>query len=183
MSRGGASGGTAPRPRPPLPLRLLDRALDLALALPVVAASAAIFAQVVFRYGFNRPLVSADEFAVLVFAWMTFVGAAVVQRSDSHITIDTFTRLLPARVQLALHVLQSLAILALLALLFWQGLALSQRMLRIEYPAMGISRAWLYATLPVATPLMALYVLRNLWLRLRYGVAAVEDPDSGWSAR
>jgi TRAP-type transport system small permease protein len=160
--------------------RLFDRILDTALALCVLAASAAIFAQVVFRYGLNQPLVWADEFAVLVFAWMTFIGAAVAQRTDSHIAIDSLTRLMPVRVQTLLHVAKTIAMLAVLALIAWQGLALSQRMLRIAYPAMGVSRAWLYATLPVCMPLIAWYMLRGLVARLR-GVTVAEIVADDWN--
>ncbi|HEX2114643.1 MAG TPA: TRAP transporter small permease subunit, partial [Alphaproteobacteria bacterium] len=67
-----------------------------ALALTVFAASAAVFAQVIFRYVLNDPVSWLDEFAVLAFAWMIMIGAGVVQRTDSHMTIDSFVRPLPA---------------------------------------------------------------------------------------
>jgi TRAP-type C4-dicarboxylate transport system permease small subunit len=47
-----------------------------------------------------------------------------------------------------------------LALLFAKGIELASRMASIDYPAMGISRGFLYAALPVTTPLFAFYLLR-----------------------
>jgi TRAP-type C4-dicarboxylate transport system permease small subunit len=49
----------------------------------------------------------------------------------------------------------------LLVLLFWLGLELTLRMSFIEYPAMGISRGFLFATLPVCAPLILYYVVRT----------------------
>ncbi len=161
---GAAPSSTAARPRP---LRILDRALDVALAGTVVVASATIFTQVVLRYAFNRPSVWADEFAVLVFAWMVFIGIAVVQRTDSHISMDTLVRLLPGRARLGFDLLRAAASAIVLAILFWQGLALAQRFAGLAYPAMGISRSFLYAALPVCVPFAALYLGLNVRRRLR----------------
>jgi TRAP-type transport system small permease protein len=144
-------------------LRLVHRATDAALALTVVATAVAVFLQVVFRFIVQDPVAWLDEFAGLIFAWMTLVGAAVVQRNDSHMSVDIFARLLPARGQALLFALRVLAMLAVLALLFWQGLALTQRMSFIEYPAMEISRGFLYAILPVCVPLIALYLVLTAW--------------------
>ncbi len=52
-------------------------------------ARLAMLAQVFMRYVFGAPFAWAEEFAVLVFAWLIFLGAAHVQRDDSHLSIDT----------------------------------------------------------------------------------------------
>jgi TRAP-type C4-dicarboxylate transport system permease small subunit len=169
VNRPSGEGDTDPSP-PPLRARLLarfDRILDAALALTVLVASVTIFAQVVLRYIFNSPIAWADEFAVLVFAWMIFIGAAVVQRTDSHLAMDTFVRLLPARAQRAAYLLRVGAIAGVLGVLFVQGLTLAERFGGLKYPAMGISRGYLYATLPVCVPLIAIYLVRSLVRALR----------------
>lgn len=167
MSEAAEEASPSSDPARPGPLRLLDRLLESALALTVLVASAAIFAQVVLRYLFNRPSVWADEFAVLVFAWMVFIGLAVVQRTDSHISMDTLVRLLPARARLALDLVRVAAMAVVLGVLFWQGLALAQRFAGLAYPAMGISRGFLYAALPVCIPFVMLYLVANVRHRLR----------------
>lgn len=152
-------------------VRLLDGGLDAVLALTVAVASLTILAQVVLRYGLNNPIAWADEFAVLVFAWMVFVGAAVVQRTDSHISMDTLVRLFSGRVRLALDLLRLAAIAFVLVVLLVQGFALAERFAGVRYPAMGISRAFLYAALPICVPLMLFYLALNLRTRLRaYGM-------------
>jgi TRAP-type transport system small permease protein len=148
-------------------LRLVDRLTDSALALTVIATATAVFMQVVYRFVFQDPVAWLDEFAGLIFAWMTLVGAAVVQRNDSHMTVDLFARLLPARGQAALFALRVAAMLIVLGLLFWHGLALMRRMSFVEYPAMEISRGFLYAILPVCVPFIALYLVVTAWAGLQ----------------
>lgn len=153
-------------------MRPLDRLLDLALAVAVAVPATAIFLQVVFRYVLNDPSSWLDEFAVLVFAWMTLVGAAVVQRTDGHLAIDLVVKRLPKRARLAAEFVRIGAITVVLVVLFWQGLRLTEQMSFVEYPAMGVSRAFLFAILPVCTPLVLLYAMRSARRRMRAVLAS-----------
>jgi TRAP-type transport system small permease protein len=137
------------------------RVTDGALALAVFVACAAVFTQVFCRYVLNDPVSWLDEFAVLAFAWIIMIGAAVVQRTDSHMGIDSFVKPLPARLQALAYVVRLGAIVFTLAVLGWQGWLLAQRMSFIEYPAMEISRGFLFAILPVGAPLMLYYLIRT----------------------
>ena len=141
---------------------LVDRALDIALGATVALAALTVLAQVILRYVFNRPITWGDEFAVMVFAWTVFIGAAVVQRDDSHLSMDTFVRLLPARAELVLYLVRIAAMAVVLGVLFVQGWVLAERFSGVRYPAMGISRGFLYWALPVCVPLIAYYLLRCL---------------------
>ena len=62
------------------PVRIVCEA---ALALCVVAACMAIFAQVFYRYVLDDPVSWLDEFAVFMFAWIIMLGAAMVTMADS----------------------------------------------------------------------------------------------------
>jgi TRAP-type C4-dicarboxylate transport system permease small subunit len=66
-----------------------------------------IFAQVVSRYGFNRPLVWVEEFATYCFIWGTFVGASLGLKQGLHIKVETFLgRLAPGARQVILCLTQ-----------------------------------------------------------------------------
>jgi TRAP-type C4-dicarboxylate transport system permease small subunit len=56
--------------------------------------STLIFAQVIFRYFLNRPLSWSEEFAIYLFAWCTFTGAAMVLRNDLHVKVTEFINLI-----------------------------------------------------------------------------------------
>jgi len=148
-------------------MKHLDRVLDHCVALAVIAPSIAIFLQVLLRYVFQDPSSWLDEFAVLIFAWMTLLGAAIVQRTDSHMSIDFLAKRLPRPGQIALYALRFFAVAVALGVLFWQGLQLTLQMSFVEYPAMGISRSFLFAILPVCTPLIALYLVLSAARKIR----------------
>lgn len=154
-------GPTAPAAIVDRLLNPLGRLVDAALALAVFAASAAVLTQVVFRYLLDAPVAWLDEFAVLAFAWIIMLGAVVVQRRDAHMQIDSFVRPLPAGLQAAAWAMRLLCIAVTLAVLLWQGWVLAARMSFIQYPAMEISRGFLFAVLPVAVPLMLAWMARN----------------------
>ena len=71
------------------PLALADGVLRAAAGLALALSGSAMFAQVIARYVFNAPFAWAEEFATLLFSWTIFLGAAVVQRTDSHLSVDT----------------------------------------------------------------------------------------------
>lgn len=160
---------TSSAPRPDHLFGWLDRIVDMVLGASLLVAVVAIFTQVILRYVFNQPSSWLDEFAVLVFAWMIFIGAAVAQRTDSHVAMDVIVKLLPLWVQRILYLLRSAAMAWVLAILFWQGLHLTLRLASVEYPAMGISRGFLFATLPITAPLFLYYLGRTVWRRQRLG--------------
>lgn len=148
-------------------LRLLDRIVWLLLAVAMAAMSLAMLAQVFFRYVLAAPISWAEEFAVLLFAWLTFLGAAFVQRDDSHLSIDSLRRLAGPRLGLALDLFR-LAVIGLGSLvLIWQGIELTARTLPLLYPAMGISRAWLYGSVPACFAVGLVFLLADLASRLR----------------
>ena len=147
-------------------LRLLDRLVAGLLAVGMAAMSLVMLAQVLMRYAFGAPIVWAEEFAVLVFAWLIFLGAAYVQRTDSHLAVDSLHRIAGPRAALALDLFRYGAIIAGSLVLIWQGVDLSVRMRALEYPAMGVSRSWLYAAAPACFAIGLVYVFAGLRERL-----------------
>jgi TRAP-type C4-dicarboxylate transport system permease small subunit len=151
-------------------IRRTDRALEwlvrLAAGTALAASSAAMFAQVIARFVFSAPFVWAEEFAVLMFAWITLVGAAAVQADDSHLSIDTLRTQLPPHGRRWLDALRRVTIAACCLVLIWQGIALSARMWTLEFPAMGVSRSLLYLSVPVGFAFSLWFALRTLVRRV-----------------
>jgi len=148
-------------------LRKIGFIPEFLLGLTVLITTIAIFTQVVFRYIFNHPISWVDEFAVLVFAWMIFLGVAIAQKNNEHIGLDIVTRLFPPKVQRVLAIFTNILILLVLAFLFIQGISLTMKTAGLKYPAMEISRGFLYVSIPVMMPLMAFYSIRIIITDLR----------------
>jgi TRAP-type C4-dicarboxylate transport system permease small subunit len=139
--------------------RAIDRLVHGALAVNLGFMTCLVFVSVLFRYVLNRPLAWTEELASLCFAWLTFVGAYVGFRTRSHIRIDTVTIFLPPAVRRMILNLVDLCVLALLAVFIWQGFSLTMITWSLEFPAMEISRGYLYVSLPVGACLMVLAIL------------------------
>jgi TRAP-type C4-dicarboxylate transport system permease small subunit len=72
-------------------LARLDRAIgwvtELPAALLVVVEVAVLFAGVVSRYVFNRPLTWTDELASALFLWLAMLGAVIAFRRGEHMRL------------------------------------------------------------------------------------------------
>jgi TRAP-type C4-dicarboxylate transport system permease small subunit len=150
-------------------LELLDRAVWVVLAALTTVMSLAIFVQVLCRVFLGTAIVWAEEFAVLLFAWMIFLGSAYGQRNDSHLSIDTLRNILGRNAQIVLDVFRLVVIAACSLVAIWQGINLTGRTLPLLYPAMEITRAWLYASVPVCFTIGLIYMAVDVYGRLRGG--------------
>src|SRR4051812_34197874 len=70
-------------------VQFVNRLVRSAAGAALAAASIAMLVQVFARFVLSAPLPWPEEFAVLLFAWITFLGAAAVQYDDSHLSIDS----------------------------------------------------------------------------------------------
>jgi TRAP-type C4-dicarboxylate transport system permease small subunit len=139
--------------------KLIDRVVHGALAANLGFMTALVFVSVLFRYVLNRPIAWTEELASLLFAWLTFVGAYVGFRTQSHIRIDTLTIFLPAPFRRGIRALGDLCVLALLVVFIWQGFSLAVTTWGLEFPAMEISRGYLYLSLPLGACLMVVAIV------------------------
>jgi TRAP-type C4-dicarboxylate transport system permease small subunit len=140
------------------PVRIVCEA---AVALSVMAACAAIFAQVIYRYVLDDPVSWLDEFAVFMFAWIIMLGAGVVQAEDAHMQVETLARSVGRNSQLVLYIIRFLGMGSMIVLLGYYGWFLTTHMWFVEYPAMEISRGWLFVVLPVSMPFLFYFLVRN----------------------
>jgi TRAP-type C4-dicarboxylate transport system permease small subunit len=143
---------------------LLDRIVNGVLALILGAMTVLVFASVVLRYVLNSPVTWSEELASLLFAWITFVGAFIGFRSRSHIAIDTLVVFLPPGVRRDMNRCVDVVVLAILGLFVWQGVRLCLTTWGLEFPALEISRGYLYLSLPVGASLMIIALLGQ-WRR------------------
>lgn len=144
-------------------LRLLDRTVHWVTGATMGAMTSIVFVSIVFRYVVDRPLSWSEELASLLFAWVTFLGAYVGFRTRSHIAIDTLVTFLPAGLRAGIARGVDLLTLGVLGLFVWQGIALCRATWSLEFPALEISRGYLYLALPVGALLMIVATLTAWW--------------------
>ena len=156
----------------------LDRVIDAALVLTVAAAAVVMLVQVAMRYLLAAPLTWAEEFAVLAFGWMTFLGAAYTQRTRSDIAVDSLRNLAGPRLGAALDALRWLGIAVAAGVLIVQGTRLTAATWSLEYPAMGLPRGLLYLAVPVGFGLVVIELLRQVAARLELVRGELTSPAS-----
>jgi TRAP-type C4-dicarboxylate transport system permease small subunit len=112
----------------------------------------------------NLPITNLDwveETSRFLFIWLCFLGAALAVEQGSHIRIDFFARLLPARLQRSLEVLVALAMLVFAAIVTYEGIVVALRA-GDRSPVLLIPMSFAYLALPVSTAPMVLFAARGL---------------------
>lgn len=146
-------------------LRSIDDAVaaieDQFLWLSHAVIAMLIIAAVVFRYFIGDPLVWTEEFIVIVFSWMLFIGLASGFRERMHLRIDALLIVLPPAARTVIGVFATATTLATLAGLVWFGTSQAISLAAVQTPMMRISAAWAVTALPVGAALGCLHVLRH----------------------
>lgn len=82
---------------------------EATIAILLATITLVTFIQVVARYGFGGGWTGSLEFTRLLFAWLIMFGASYAVSINSHLGVDAFMRMLPARPMRLLAVFGALA--------------------------------------------------------------------------
>jgi TRAP-type transport system small permease protein len=126
-----------------------------------------LMAGVFSRYVLFRTFTWYDEIARACFVWMVFLGAAVGVKRGSHFGLHVLVDMLPPPLRRTATIFTLAMIVAFSAVLVVQGLAFLEFGRYQQLPVMGISKAWIYAAMPVGGALMILYAIPLLWRVVR----------------
>ena len=142
--------------------RVVDGVAQLGAALLVVAEIAILFAGVVARYGFDRPLVWVEELAGLLFLWLVSLGAVIALRRSEHMRMTVIVGRCPPRARRYLARFGALVVVVVTLGLIVPGLSYAQQQQAILTPVLQWPGSWeVYGQL--AALAMLLYVaLRQL---------------------
>lgn len=139
---------------------LMDRCIDFALALLLVAMTLVVFLQVFFRYAVNAPLSWPEETARIMIVWLSFVGGYMAMREDKHLGFGLLVEKLPAHLQELVRVLARAFVVVFLLVVVWQGYGFARDNVEIPMPYTDISTGlWVYSVFPIGGGLMLLQSL------------------------
>ena len=142
-------------------LRGVTAALVEAVRLAMLAAFLAMVAltlfQVLNRYVLGWPVFWTEELIVLLLVWSMLLGLPVQLWRHEEILVDVLPLPgLAGRIKMAVALACSVGFCLLLA---WSGWNFAERGLIARSPALGLSRVWFFAPIPLAAALSALVLL------------------------
>lgn len=151
--------------------RAASNCIEGLLLIMMVVLCVDVFLGVFSRYVLRSTFTWYDEIARLLFVWMVFLGAAVGVRRAGHFRLHLVIDRFPPALRRGAEVLGVLAIMLFGAVLIQQGWKLVELGQFQQTPVMGLSKGYVYASMPAGGILIFLYSLRHLWNALT-GVAA-----------
>ena len=137
---------------------IVERVLIALSALIAVV----VFLQVVFRYLLRQPLFWSEELPRYLLIWMSFLAAALAQKSEAHINITLALAPLPPACRRAVRILTNLIFLAFLAVLVYSGALVVGITASHRSTALQIPMAAVYLALPVGAVLMSIYLVLQI---------------------
>lgn len=154
--------------------RALSQVVEGLLLVMMVVLCADVFLGVFSRYVMARTFTWYDEIARLLFVWIVFLGALVGVRRSAHFRLHLLVDRFPPGLRRVAHVVGVLVVMGFGLLLIQQGWKLVELGQFQRTPVMGLSKRYVYLSVPAGGALIVLYSLPHLWRALRGvpGVAA-----------
>lgn len=155
-------------------INLFYRILELLLVAMLGSMAVMVFVNVVMRYAFNSGFVMSDELARYLFVWITFIGAVVTFRENSHMGIETMVMFLSRKWRIFCMILSNIVIVGCASLLFWGAWKQFNINLSMRAPVTGMSMVWVYGIGLFTGPMIVIIALERLY-RFVSGKATDEE--------
>ncbi|SES44744.1 TRAP transporter small permease [Rhizobium sp. NFR03] len=123
---------------------LFYKALEVFLIVMLAAMTIMVFSNVVLRYVFNSGLNVSEELSRYCFVWVTFVGAVVTFRENSHLGIETLVMWFGRRGRIFCMILSNLIIALCSAIFFWGTWKQFNINATMHAPVTKLSMIWVY---------------------------------------
>ena len=112
--------------------------------------------------GFSIPWIT--EVSVILFAWVIFVGAGVITRTNSHISLDVLIERLPQKSQRAFKILNVILMLVVAYVMIYYGGKHALFVGKFQNTVyLHISLFYLYISVPVGGVLLAINAFGHLF--------------------
>ena len=163
---------------------LLERVVDrINTALMLIAGVALVILIVIMgwlvygRYILNSTPTWVEQVSLLIIVVITFFGAAVGIRENTHLSVEFFRDVLPERGRHALFMLSDLLLAVFGGLMGYYGAKLSIFNLDTKIPLLGISEFWRSLPLALGGALIMLFSITHMINRV-FGLREAGRPSS-----
>jgi TRAP-type transport system small permease protein len=144
-------------PPAPLPIQWLGRLVDWSVVMIGAVMVVLVFFNVL-SHAIGKDLAATTELCELLMVWVTFLGGASAARRGAHMSINEFLDKLGVSGRRWADTAIGVLCLAMLAMLIYYGMSITQTGLTNELTVLHISMAWQYAALPVGAFAMFVFM-------------------------
>jgi TRAP-type C4-dicarboxylate transport system permease small subunit len=163
-------------PAAPVPPSAFDRLLDFISWLCMLVAGLSLviiivaFGWLVYgRYILNDTPTWVEQLSLLLVSYITFLGAAVGVRRNTHLSIDFVRESLPFLPREIMRYLADLLIVVFGACMAWQGYLLFLDNTDRLIPMIDVAECWRVLPLGICGALMVLFAGNNIIKRIAHG--------------
>jgi TRAP-type C4-dicarboxylate transport system permease small subunit len=122
---------------------------EIVLSLLFVNMCCFVLIQIVSRYVFRSPLLYTEEVSRYSYIWICFFGMAMATKLQNHIRIELVFIFVKGRAQAFINLALNVISLGLYVVIFIIGLKYTMTNVIQLSPAMEISKAYIYVSLPL----------------------------------
>ena len=162
----------------------VDEAVDLsgtpveawASVLLFWALAGVVFTQFFTRYFLNDSASWTEEIARYLLIVVTFVGASMAVRRNTHIHVEFIFRYLPPAVGRVLSTLVDIVRIAFLGYATWLAITLVPRMQNLQMTIVDFPMSYVYGVVAAGFALMTFRSIQVAWLHWKQGWSVLERP-------
>ena len=139
-------------------ISIYNKAEEYFLCYGMILMVIVVFIQVICRKILNDSLSWSEELVRYIFVWQVWLGASLGMRINEHIRVDMFVKKLPTAAQKFLKFFVILLLLWFYFALVFYGFQYLQSTIErnMTSTALRIPLAWVYASLPVGSFIIAI---------------------------
>ncbi len=153
----------------PAYVRVMDKLHLLCLVVCVVSIvcmTVLIFTGVVSRYVFEVGARFAEPMSIFFTVQLTLYGAAICYRSQAHLRLELFVRMLPDHLQFLPHYVVHALMATIACLMVYYGFSLAQTTWFQSYPEFDeIKVGVVYSAIPGGGAVLLLFVIEQVFYR------------------
>src|SRR5512139_2690420 len=143
--------------------RYFSRFIDWFAALAVVVMTSLVFFQVANRYIIGWVVPWTEEVSRILFIWITFVGAYIALKKNSHISVETFFKRFTPKNREKISNILIFLVFYFIGYLFWLSLKVIPATFGVTTPVLEISYLYIHLVFPIFTGLMLLFLVGRIF--------------------
>jgi TRAP-type C4-dicarboxylate transport system permease small subunit len=143
-------------------LAAIDRGVEYGVAAIFAAMCVVGLLQVFNRFVLNRSLSWSEEFQIFCHVWIVFLAIPIAYRRGAHLSVESFSGMLPPRARRAFDVVVELLWIWFAVALSWLSWRVSEVAKLQLSPGLEIPMSYPYYGMVVGGAYLLLVVLRRL---------------------